>query len=195
MPAGKTKTIVADITGLLPPGARRLRLTTSFEIRWDRIALGERLGVDVLAQYVVAPSGADLSFRGFSEIRSRGPGHPTTPLYALASESPPWRTTPEGWVTRYGEVLDLVQRRDQRLAILNGGDALELRFPSSALPPVPAGKVRTFFFHSVGWDKDSDHNVLDGERVRPLPVALTPDDDWWLRYNTRWVSRDRFRTR
>ena len=36
MPAGKTKTILVDLAGRLPAGTRRLRLTTTFEIRWDR---------------------------------------------------------------------------------------------------------------------------------------------------------------
>src|SRR4030095_3812619 len=38
-PSGKTKSIVVDLTGKLPVGARRLRLSTAFEIHWDRIAL------------------------------------------------------------------------------------------------------------------------------------------------------------
>ena len=38
-PAGKTKTILVDLTGKLPANARRLRLQESFEIHWDRIAL------------------------------------------------------------------------------------------------------------------------------------------------------------
>src|SRR5690606_32911981 len=41
-PCGKTKTIVADLDGHLPDGARRLRLTSAFEIHWDRIALMEK---------------------------------------------------------------------------------------------------------------------------------------------------------
>ena len=38
LPAGKTKTILYDLDGKLPPGARKLRLTTTCEVRWDRIA-------------------------------------------------------------------------------------------------------------------------------------------------------------
>src|SRR5581483_1289170 len=38
-PAGKTKTILVDLTGKLPPDSRALRITTAFEIHWDRIAL------------------------------------------------------------------------------------------------------------------------------------------------------------
>src|SRR2546425_10903325 len=42
-PCGKTKTIVVDLTGKLPAGSRRLRLSTAFEIHWDRIALFEKV--------------------------------------------------------------------------------------------------------------------------------------------------------
>jgi hypothetical protein len=38
-PAGKTKTILVDLTGKLPPGVRQLKITTAFEVHWDRIAL------------------------------------------------------------------------------------------------------------------------------------------------------------
>jgi hypothetical protein len=41
----------------------------------------------------------------------------------------------------------------------------------------------------VGWDKDGDHNVVNGDSVEPLPV-VAKDDDWQIRYNTRWVSKD-----
>ena len=42
-PAGKTKTILVDLDKKLPPGARRLRLTTAFEIYWDSACLARRL--------------------------------------------------------------------------------------------------------------------------------------------------------
>ena len=53
-------------------------------------------------------------------------------------------------MTRYGDVLELVAESDGAFAILNGGDALELRFPASQLPPPAPGHVRTFFFYSWG---------------------------------------------
>jgi hypothetical protein len=74
--------------------------------------------------------------------------------------------------------------------ILNGGDALELRFAASDFPPLPPGRARRFFFYSVGWDKDGDHNVVDGDTVEPLPVVAAAGDDWRIRYNTRWVPKD-----
>ncbi len=200
MPAGKTKTILCDLTGKLPADARRLRLSTTFEIRWDRVALLERRPLPAEQIHSLRPEAAQLRWRGFSEIRSRGPGHPTTPDYDQVSEYPPWRTTPQGWCTRYGDVLDLVTARDGRLAMVNAGDALALQFDAAGLPVLQPGMVRSFFFYSVGWDKDADHNVVEGDMVDPLPTedesntrtSLDGEDDWRLRYNTRWVPGNQF---
>jgi hypothetical protein len=188
MPAGKTKTIVCNLAGKLPRGATRLRLTTTFELRWDRIALGERGGG--FKERNLRPGSAHLAFRGFSGIKSRAPGHPQTPEHAKVFARPPWKLTPQGWCTRYGDVLPLVKSRDERLALINAGDALTLRFDAKALPPVQAGTKRTFFFHSVGWDKDGDHNVVEGATVEPLPVSAK--GGWQTEFNTRWVRADEF---
>ncbi|MFQ5495854.1 MAG: FG-GAP repeat domain-containing protein, partial [Phycisphaerae bacterium] len=171
MPAGKTKTILVDLTGSLPAGARRLRLTTTFEIRWDRIALFERAPLGGGQIHELSPLTATLGFRGFSDIESRAAGHPTTPAFNAVAATPPWRGTLEGWCTRYGDVLDLVAARDDRLAVFNSGDALTLDFDAALLPPVPPGMTRTFFFHSAGWEKDGDHNVVHGDTVEPLPAS------------------------
>jgi hypothetical protein len=85
--------------------------------------------------------------------------------------------------------MELIQARDGKLALMVGGDALELRF-SANLPQPQLGSVRDFFFYSVGWDKDADHNVIAGDQVGPLPFALAGDDSWRSDYNTRWVPGD-----
>jgi Tfp pilus assembly protein PilF len=192
LPAGKTKTILCDLAGKLPPETRRLRLTTTFEVRWDRIALGETVPGAVIRQFALDPAEARLDWRGFSEIRARVPGHPPRPDYNRVSTRPPWRTTPQGWCTRYGDVLELLTRRDGQLVLMNGGDGLRLRFQAADLPPVPtaSGRTRTYFFYSVGWDKDADYNVVEGDTVEPLPVPEVAD--WVTKYNTRWVPRDRY---
>ena len=185
MPAGKTKTILCDLSGKLPPGARRLRLTTTFELHWDRIALGELGSRDKMERFELPIHAARLYERGYSEIASRAPGHPQTPDFGKVTPRPPWRTTPQGWCTRYGDVTDLVRKRDERLVVMNGGDALNVRFDGKRLPPVAEGQERTFFFYSVGWDKDADPNVVQGDTVDPLPVK---SGDWTVKFNTRWVQ-------
>jgi hypothetical protein len=69
------------------------------------------------------------------------------------------------------------------------------------LPPKPAGQVRDFFLHVVGWDKDADFHVAQGWRVEPLPFHGMDDQaygrqphapelngDWIKKYNTRWIG-------
>lgn len=168
-PCGKTKTILVDLAGKLPAGARRLRLTTAFEIYWDSASLCERVA-DVQNQtYKLSPDHANLHWRGFSKFLPLPDSLPLTPDYEKVQPTPPWRRTPSGWCTRYGEVNELVQKSDDALVLLNGGDELALSFPTDKLPPKPAGFVRDFFLHAVGWDKDADFHVGQGWRVGPLP--------------------------
>ena len=160
------------------------QLSTTFELRWDRIALFERGPAAEVTQHDLLPSNANLRWRGFSEIKSRAPGHPQTPACERVSQRPPWRTTPQGRCTRYGDVLELVKARDDRLVLVNAGDALTLRFNAKALPPVPRGRVRTFFLYSVGWDEDGEHSVVERDQVEPLPIGA--GGDWCVKFNTRW---------
>ena len=193
MPAGKTKTILVDLTGRLPAGARRLRLTTTFEIRWDRAALFDRLPASSLEIRELLPAATDLYDRGFSDLRQRAPLHPTTPAYAEVIAQPPWRTTPTGWATRYGAVDGLLAERDGRVVVVNAGDALRLRFDAATLPAPAPGRERTWLFYSVGWDKDADHNVIAGDTVGPMPDGVDPDPAWQRAWNTRWVPADKHR--
>lgn len=188
MPAGKTKTILCDLTGVLPENTGRLRVTTNVELRWDQIALFEKGPKSEMNRTVLSPARAQLYTRGFSEIRQRQPGHPFTPDYYAVSPIPPWRTTLQGWHTRHGDVMELVEVRDGKLVFMGGGDGLDLRFEASQLPPLPNGFQRTFFFYSVGWDKDGDYNVVNGDTVEPYPEHAR--GDWLLRYNTRWVGAE-----
>jgi len=200
-PAGKTKTIVADLIGKLPPGSRRLRLQAAFEIHWDRIALMERGDASATRVTHIAPHSADLHWRGFSEFKDLPWDWPLTPDYEKVSPNPKWRITPAGWHTRYGEVGELIAQRDEGLLIMNGGDELTLSFAASELPPKQDGFIRQFFIYSDGWDKDSDFHVRTGTAIEPLPWHGQDDQAYglqprpafpsdWLhkKYNTRWVA-------
>ena len=106
-----------------------------------------------------------------------------------------------GWCTRYGDARELIEKRDNALALLNGGDELTLTFAANRLPPKPAGSTRDFFLYSSGWDKDADFHCKLGWLVEPLPWHGMNDqlygkeerpvinEDWWIKkYNTRWVG-------
>ncbi len=201
-PSGKTKTILVDLAGKLPPHSRRLRLRTAFEIHWDRAALFERRTAADTRVTRIGPDQTDLHWRGFSQFADLPWTVPLTPVYERVFQTPSWYITPVGWCTRYGPVDGLVAREDNALVLLNGGDELTLRFAAQRLPPTPPGMVRDFFFYGVGWDKDSDFHVELGWKVEPLPWhgmddqaygrqarPAFPNDGWMRQYNTRWVGQ------
>ena len=200
-PCGKTKTILVDLENKLPPDTRRLRLTTAFEIYWDSALLCETVASSQNLRVQISPFRADLRWRGFSQFMNLPSCLPLTPDYDRVLPVPPWLRAPSGWCTRYGTVGELVRQSDDSLVLLNGGDELALSFPAYQLPPTPAGFVREFFLHVVGWDKDADFHVGQGWRVEPLPFrgmnyqaydhltrAAKLSGDWIEKYNTRWVG-------
>ncbi|MCP5527139.1 MAG: VCBS repeat-containing protein [Verrucomicrobiales bacterium] len=201
-PSGKTKTILVDLAGRLPEGSGRLRLTTAFEVHWDRIALFERRLVGDTTVTRLRPDHTDLHWRGFSEYAGLPWDQPLTPDYRAVYQNAPWPITPVGWCTRYGPVDELIAAEDNALALLNGGDELTLRFAAARLSPPVAGRERSFFLYNVGWDKDADFHVELGWQVGPLPWhgmedrrygseprPALPSDELMARYNTRWVGQ------
>jgi len=201
VPAGKTKTILVDLAGKLPAGARRLRLTTAYELYWDWMLLCEKTPAARNHVTTLGPDHSDLHWRGFSQFAPLPEWLPLTPEYTNVVATPPWRRTPAGWCTRYGPVDELVAHKDNALVLLNGGDELALSFPADRLPTKPPGLQRDFFLYVVGWDKDADFHVGQGWRVDPLPFLgmddqaydhlrrpTNLDDGWISRFNTRWVG-------
>ena len=108
-PAGKTKTILVDLEGKVPAGARRLRLTEAFEIHWDRIALMEKKANALTKISFITPSEADLHFRGFSRMYRKGGRYgPYWFAYDDVTKESPWRVI-DGAFTRFGDVLPYFQ--------------------------------------------------------------------------------------
>lgn len=205
-PVGKTKTILVDLAGKLPEGWKRLRLSTAFEIHWDRIELME-LVADVTEQaHVLKPAVADLHWRGYSAFADLPWTQPLTPVYDRVFQRPNWSITPSGWATRYGDVRELVSDRDNALAVIAAGDELTLKFDPKNLPATLSGQQRTYVLWNVGWDKDADFHVTEGPRIEPLPwhgmdyqrygseprPPLKAADELMSRYNTRWVAPQTF---
>jgi hypothetical protein len=176
-------------------------LQAGFEIHWDRIALFEKQPGAATRITHLPPARTDLHWRGFSEFRDLPWDWPLTPDYLKAGPNPKWRITPGGWCTRYGAVDELIARRDEGMALMNGGDELTLEFAASELPLRPDGFVRDFFIYTDGWDKDADFHVRAGTTVGPLPWhgmddqaygvqarPAFPSDRLHEKYNTRWVE-------
>ncbi|HQZ72700.1 MAG TPA: FG-GAP-like repeat-containing protein, partial [Anaerolineae bacterium] len=181
-PAGKHKTLLIDLAGMDPAGGvapRRVRLATNLEVYWDRLSLAARAPETQRQQTELAPTTADLSYRGFSVTShfgtvERAPrSQPEVPDYSrLASLRPIWIDL-GGNYTRFGDVRDLLAGTDDRYVILNAGDQIRLSFPVPPSPP--AGWTRSFVFISDGWEKDGDFNTAYGGTVLPLPSHDRPE--------------------
>jgi hypothetical protein len=209
-PAGRKKICLIDLSGVFQPGApHRLRLRTNLEIYWDSIEWAQGLPGAPMKITRLAPTVADLHYRGFSLIHQANPSSPEIPDYdRLASTSPVWRDLP-GFYTRFGDVRELLAHTDDRYVIMNAGDEMTLRFAVPA--PPPSGWVRDFVISGNGWIKDGDYNTSGSQTVLPYPYharrnydSPTPgrlEDDWvyrhhtedWQTYQTRYVTSDTFR--
>ncbi|MEM6576193.1 MAG: hypothetical protein AAF736_18095, partial [Pseudomonadota bacterium] len=130
-----------------------------------------------------------VSHVGFAR-RSNGPQ--MQPAYEFSRRDPFWDTRYQrGHYTALGPATELVAERDNGLAIIGPGDALELVFDYT-LPPPASGMSRMLLVTFHGWAKDMDLFTQHGETVGPLPAAADVERDrsavLHARYNTRFRS-------
>jgi hypothetical protein len=217
-PAGGPRTMTADLTGKLPRGTRKIRLTTNLQIYWDSILIDRTKQVPSPAEASLSRSKecrrygvcvtptllarADLEFHGYPfKIEGTPPGN-VQYIYEKASATGPY-TRPSGTYTRYGDVLPLLTATDDRLAVFGSGDEVRLDFDPANLSALPKGWVRDYFFVANGYEKDMDFYAAEGNYVAPLPFLSMgeypyparksfPLDDahvnYLLEYNTRHMS-------
>jgi tetratricopeptide (TPR) repeat protein len=199
-PAGGPRTMTADLSGKLPAGTQKIRITTNLQIYWDSILIdrtkqdggreipppgGESAGVrddlgastTLSAFYRVEPVPlihADLDFHGYPyKIEGMPPGN-VNYVYEKASATGPY-TRPAGAYTRYGNVLPLLTALDDKLAVFGSGDEVQLDFDPANLPKLPEAWVRDYFFAAYGYEKDMDFYAADGNFVAPLPFLSMKD--------------------
>ena len=206
-PAGGPRTMTADLSGKLPPGTQKIRITTNLQIYWDSILVDrteqnyedKEQGARLTAAPLVR---ADLDFHGFPlKIEGAPPGN-VQYVYEKVSATGPY-TRPAGTYTRYGDVLPLLTALDDQLVVFGSGDEVRLDFDPSKLPALPKDWVRDYFFAANGYEKDMDFYAAEGNFVAPLPFLRMGDypysagksfplDDehlnYLLEYNTRHVS-------
>lgn len=166
--AGKTKTMLVDVTELVDPADPRLRLDTTLALSWDaiRVVLDDDDAPTV--QTSLEASVADLAYRGFS-ARLDDPSGEHEELFVWDQQDRArWDQHP-GRYTRYGDVLPLLDAIDDRYVIMGSGDALRLSFPADDLPPLKEGWTRDWLLFLDGWAKDRDPNTVACRTVEPLP--------------------------
>ena len=203
-PAGKMKTLLIE----LPIGARAARLRTNMEVFWDKLAWAVYDSGEQSKTTRLELNASELRHRGFSVIEKADDSSPEKPDYErLLTTGQRWRDM-EGYFTRFGDVLELLTRTDDRYVLMNAGDELVLKF--AALPAPAAGYKRDFVLIGNGWIKDGDLNSVFSKTLIPLPTHASNDYSKppttlendpvyqgnkadWLNFHTRYVSPDGFR--
>ncbi|WP_353068376.1 FG-GAP-like repeat-containing protein [Tunturibacter empetritectus] len=210
-PAGLPRTVVVDLTGKLPPGTTRIRITTNLQIYWDQALVdneaqpSNEAQPDNLRQTELPLAHADLALRGYpQQIDGHTPGDLTYNYQSISSTGPfvPHR----GSYTRYGDVTPLLHAIDDQFVIFGTGEDMDLEFSAAPLPPLPTGWTRDFFFYANGFVKDMDFYEATPFAVGSLPfhgmsaypypaTEHYPDDPahtaytaYQLNYNTRYES-------
>jgi hypothetical protein len=107
-----------------------------------------------------------------------------------------------GRYTREGDVRTLVKGVDDLFVVSRPGDEIALSF--AALPPPPAGQIRTFLLYAHGYSKEMNPRSAIPDTVAPLPFRgmsgypYRADEhyprtkrhrEYLEKYNTRVVTR------
>ncbi|MFG0317044.1 MAG: FG-GAP-like repeat-containing protein, partial [Planctomycetota bacterium JB042] len=124
-PTGKTKTMVFDVGDLLNRDDPRLRIASTLRLYWDCVRVAVDDGDHPFSVTKLDAASAELRSRGFSEKLPR-----------LRAQDPEWfdytRTMPAPWnqhrgmLTRFGDVLPLLDAIDDRFVVFSAGDEVRL---------------------------------------------------------------------
>lgn len=168
-PAGLPRTIVVDLTGKLPVGARRIRITTNLQIYWDQVMVDNGPDHSKDMRQVELPlATAHLAFRGYpQQLEGKTPGDLTYRYDSISATGPfQWQ---RGSYTKYGNVTPLLHQVDNQYVIFGSGEEIDAEFSSAPLKPLPAHWKRDYFFYANGFVKD-----MDFYEALPFTVAQLP---------------------
>jgi hypothetical protein len=197
-PAGLERTIVVDLSGKLPAGARRIRLVTNLEIYWDQALIDQSTGAEArTAELPLAL--ATLHFRGYpTQIEGASPGDLDYD-YDRVSLTGPFQHQ-RGNYTRMGDVTALVKSIDDRYVIFGSGEEIAAEFDATKLPALAPHWKRDYLFFANGFVKDMDWWDASPFTVAQLPFhAMSaypypdseeyPQDAQSLDYQLNWNDR------
>ena len=111
-----------------------------------------------------------------------------------------------GYLTRLGDVTELLRSVDDRFVIFGPGDEISIAFNAKNLPELPPGWKRSFVLRSWGYTKSCSPFVAHADTIEPLPFRAMsnypygtnepcPEDaaheEYRRKYNTRLVGAPR----
>jgi hypothetical protein len=167
-PGGMGRTMTIELTGKLPAGTRKLRLTTNLEISYDQIFIARDVGTNGITVRSLPLTQALLQRVGFAREYSPDGHKPLIYDYHLNDATAPFHVL-KGAYTRYGPVESLLACFDDKFAILGPGDEIALRFSADSLPLLKAGTTRSFILVSHAYCKDMDLYTATPRTLEPLP--------------------------
>jgi hypothetical protein len=179
-PAGLPRMMTLDVTGKLTSERCVLRLRTNLHVYWDQIFIApvtDRIaradadkGCSTGMGLRVTPLEVDstrLEARGCVQEFSPDGRQPTIYDYDRLAAFPVNKL--KGYLTRFGDVTELLRDADDRFVIFGAGDELTVQFDATKLPPLPPGWKRSFVLRTSGYCKDSGPFTAHGDTVEPLP--------------------------
>jgi hypothetical protein len=172
--------------GRLPRGTNALRIRTTQEIYWDRLAVAYARADAPGTKQTLPLAAARLASSGFPHREMHAGRRPS---YDYDRRAALWDTRYlKGRYTAQGPIGDLLTLEDGAVAIFGPGEELHLEFAAPPQPP-QAGWTRRFVLETRGWCKDMDLYTKDGETVEPLPGRRAPAAArLQARYTTRYLS-------
>ncbi len=183
-PAGLPRMMLLDVTGKLTGPDCRLRLRTNLQIFWDQIFVAVRCHAVVTdstaARHGTTPQAtaratvldvADARLEACGLLKEFSPdGKPPTQFDPERTEDVPLVGL-TGQLTKYGDVTDLLRRRDDCFVLFGANDLLTARFDARKLPELPNGWQRSFVLRTWGYCKDTSPFTAKSSTIGPLPFA------------------------
>ena len=176
----------------IPKNTREIRIRTTQEIYWDRLAIAYAEPCPDARRIELSMTSARLNDAGFA---ARTTAAQRRPHYDYANRAPLWDARHQaGCYTEFGPADELIAQADDAFAIFGPGEEVHLTFAAPRNDPLP-GWSRRFVLETTGWCKDMDFYTRDGTTLEPLPARGTLNEDGLRRrdrlhekYNTRYRS-------
>ncbi|MBL4659325.1 MAG: VCBS repeat-containing protein [Alcanivoracaceae bacterium] len=185
-PAGMPRAATVPVT--IPVATKFLRLTTNMEIYFDQLGLFQAAQPESIRQYDLKLQKARLYQLGFPK---RSDNTQRVADYQFAERQPFWDTRyMEGAYTQLGDITELLKKKDNAVAIIGAGEAIELLYLDD-LPEVAENFERYFMLQFKGWAKDMDILTQNGETLAPIPVNGTISKEAQAlnqKYNSRFKA-------
>ncbi len=176
-PAGMPRQMTLPIdSSMLPANTTQLRITTSMEIYWDRVAVICAERCPEARRVELRTRSADVREVGFAR---RSIHEHRRPDYDYSDRSPLWDARHQtGYYSNFGNALPLLRSIDDAVAIIGPGEELRLEVDTpNADNALPAGWTRRYVIEAAGWCKDMDLYTRDGETLEPLPRRSDESSD------------------